>query len=414
MRKGTKLYGSYLEEYTIIEHIANGGNSEVYKVQDLDGQFYALKLLNGNLSKEKIKRFKNEMNFCIKSDNKNIIKIIDNGITEDKKQLFYVMPLYSKTLRDFINEEHSGEEIISMFMKILNGIKFFHNKNVIHRDIKPENILLDSEVNPIITDFGIAHFSEDDLITQIETKLGSKMANFQYASPEQREKNSNITRKADIYALGLIFNEMFTKKVIFGSSYKKIADMDENYKFLDHIIEKMTQQDPNNRYKDIEEIEFNITASIKIYEAEKAIKKLKEIKIDEDEENDILVLEPPKLINIRYDSNINKLFLYLDKSVNKEWINCMTKCSYGSLLGYEPERFRFENEVAMVSILPDRLNNLQTIIDYFKSWVNNANRIYPQEVEKERIYEKHRKEEQIKQNIKITEQIKKALENVHI
>ena len=81
MRKGTKLYGSYLEEYTIIEHIANGGNSEVYKVQDLDGQFYALKLLNGNLSKEKIKRFKNEMNFCIKSDNKNIIKKDGANIT---------------------------------------------------------------------------------------------------------------------------------------------------------------------------------------------------------------------------------------------------------------------------------------------------------------------------------------------
>ena len=48
----------------------------------------------------------------------------------------------------------------------------------------------------------------------------------------------------------------------------KLIQLDETYKFLDHIIKKMTQQDPNGRYKDIEEIEFNITASIKIYESE--------------------------------------------------------------------------------------------------------------------------------------------------
>ena len=94
MRKGTKLYGSYLEQYKIVEHIANGGNSEVYKVEDTNGNVYALKLLNKNISIEKIKRFKNEMAFCIKTDNANIIKIIDNGLTDDKEQIFYVMPYY--------------------------------------------------------------------------------------------------------------------------------------------------------------------------------------------------------------------------------------------------------------------------------------------------------------------------------
>ena len=42
MRKGTKRYGSYLEQYKIVEHIANGGNSEVYKVEDTNGNVYAL------------------------------------------------------------------------------------------------------------------------------------------------------------------------------------------------------------------------------------------------------------------------------------------------------------------------------------------------------------------------------------
>ena len=414
MRKGTKLYGNYLDEYKVIEHIANGGNSEVYKIQNSDGEIFALKLLGKNLSKEKIKRFKNEMNFCIKTNHENIIKIIDNGITEDKTQLFYIMPLYCKTLRDFINEEHTPDEIIKMFMSILNGVKFFHNRGVIHRDLKPENVLLNDEDVPIITDFGIAHFSEDDLLTKIETQLGSKLANFQYAAPEQRDKHSKITHKADIYALGLIFNEMFTKKVIFGSSYKKIADINDKYKFLDNIIDKMTKQNPNDRFDSIEDIEFNIVSAIKVYEKEEEIKKLKEIKIEESEEKDILILEPPKLINFKYDDTLNILFLYLDKKVNQEWIECMTKGSYGSLLGYGPERFRFQNEIAMVNIPPSYLNDLQTIINYFKSWVNNANQHYPIEVKKRRAYEKQKKENEIKQKIEREETIKKALESVHI
>lgn len=97
MKKGTKLYGSYLEEYKVIELVATRGNLEVYKVQNSDAQMYALKLLNKGISKEKIRRFKNEMGFCIKSNHDNIIKISDNGITEDKTQIFYIMPLYYKT-----------------------------------------------------------------------------------------------------------------------------------------------------------------------------------------------------------------------------------------------------------------------------------------------------------------------------
>lgn len=52
---GRKLYGNYLDEYTIIEKIGDGGNSAVYKVEDSDKNIFALKLLNKNLSKEKIK-----------------------------------------------------------------------------------------------------------------------------------------------------------------------------------------------------------------------------------------------------------------------------------------------------------------------------------------------------------------------
>lgn len=414
MRKGAKLYGNFLEEYKIIEKIANGGNSEVYKVESLDGNIYALKLLNKDLSTEKIKRFKNEIFFCIKNEHDNIIKILDTGTTEDKKQFFYIMPYYEKTLRNYIEEESSIKGKIQMFISILEGVRFFQNKGVIHRDIKPENILISTADIPVISDFGIAHFCEEDMVTQIETKLGSKMANFQYASPEQREKNEIITIKSDIYALGLIFNELFTKKIPFGNSYKKVGNVEEKLSFLDKIIDRMISQNPNDRFNSVDDVICEIKLQIEINDREEEINRLKEIKYEDAEEEDILILEPPKLIDFKYDDNICKLFLYLDKKVNDQWIKCMTKGSYGELLGYGLERFTFENNIAMININPSSLNSLQQIIDYFKSWVNNANAYYPLEISNQRKNEKQRKEQQLKEQIKREEIVKKALENIHI
>lgn len=414
MRKGTTVYGNYLDEYKIIEKIANGGNSEVYKVENIDKNIYALKLLNKGLSTEKIKRFKNEMSFCQKVNHPNIIKIIDNGITDDKTQVFYIMPCYDYTLREFINEEHSIQERIQMFINILDGVKFFHNRDIIHRDIKPENILISKEGIPVISDFGIAHFCEDDLITQIETRIGSKMANFQYASPEQREKDGVITKKSDIYSLGLIFNEIFTKKVPFGNSYKKVTDCYEEICFLDKVIDKMISQNPKDRYDCVEDIIHEINALIILHEKEEEIKRLKEIKYEEAEETDILVLEPPKLIDFKYDDDIGQVFFYLDKRVNQEWINCMTKGSYGEMLGFGPGKLRFKDDVAIANISRGHLNNLQSIIDYFKSWVDNANNHYPREVLNKRKYEKQMKENALRERIKREEEVKKALENIHI
>lgn len=414
MRKGTKVYGNYLEQYKVIDHIADGGNSEVYKVEDKDGNVYALKLLNKNISAEKIKRFKNEMAFCIKTDNASIIKIIDNGITDDKEQIFYIMPYYEKTLRTYINEEHTFQEKIQLFINLLEGVNFFHKKGIIHRDIKPENILISVNNFPIISDFGIAHFSTEELITQIETRIGSKMANFQYAAPEQREKNGVITTKTDIYALGLIFNEIFTKKIPFGNSYKKVVDVDIKYAFLDKVIDRMISQSPDDRFNCIDDIIYEIKILIKINEKDDEIKKLEEIKYAEEDESDILILEPPKLVDIKYDDKIGKIYLYLDKTVNDEWISCMTKNSYSELIGFGPDRFRFENNVAIANMPFSYINSLQQIIDYFKSWIDNANRNYPDYIKRKREQEKQEKEEELRKQIEIEEKIKKTLESIHI
>ena len=176
----------------------------------------------------------------------------------------------------------------------------------------------------------------------------------------------------------------------------------------------MISQDPANRYNSIDEVIHEIKVQIELKSKTDEIAKLKEIKYEMPEEEDILVLEPPKLIDFKYDDTIGQLFLYLDKRVNDLWIHCMTKSSYSSLFSYGPEKFHFEGNVAIVNLRATDLHNLQTIIDYFKSWVKNANTYYPNEIKSRKERELFEKEQTLKAKIKHEEMVKKALENIKI
>lgn len=263
LKKGT-VVTTITEEYRVEKQISQGGNGTVFQVRNSLNEVFALKAIDRQrISRDKLKRFRNELHFCENHSHKNIIQVIDSGTyTESNKQIvFYIMPLYSGTLNSEINKGIPHDKVLPLFSQLLNAVKFAHGKNIWHRDLKPENILIDSEGNVVLADFGIAHFCEEELVTVIETKPTDKMANFQYASPEQRTKGAIVDHRADIYALGLILNEMFTKTVIAGSGYKRIASVAKEYAFLDEIIDLMITQDPNDRISSIEDITIRIAAA---------------------------------------------------------------------------------------------------------------------------------------------------------
>jgi serine/threonine protein kinase len=193
--------------------LGQGGTGKVYKVEDEDGESWALKCLQPTaVSRERRKRFENEIAFCSTARHPNIIRIEDSRITEiaDVRVPFYVMREYSSTLREMMRAGIPRDQILSLFHQLVSALEAAHEAGVWHRDLKPENILYDAvEKQLVVADFGIAHFAEAVLHTAIQTSDGDKLANFQYAAPEQRAFRA-VDHRADIYALGLILNEMFT------------------------------------------------------------------------------------------------------------------------------------------------------------------------------------------------------------
>ena len=378
LKKNDNLYTAF-DRYIILGQIGAGGNGTVYKVQNENGIICAAKVICKNdVSKEKIKRFKNEIGFCQKYDNDYIIKVIDYGYSQagDKEYLFYIMPYYEYSLRKRISDGLNIETAVQIFMHLCEGLRFAHSKGCIHRDIKPENILIKSvENNCVIADFGIAHFMDDDKKTTVETKETSRLANFTYHAPEQASAGYSPEPTTDIFALGLILNEMITGSVPAGENYKKIADINSDYYFLDKIVSKMICQNPSDRYQSIDTLLLDYTARKRQAEQEKKIATLKEPLL-QGEIHDSLTNNPPKAIEIKYDRGLS---IKLSNSVNSKWERFYENALNGyTAMPYCYKNFRFSGCVATYSGNISNLsqNEIQKLVKDFQTAVSNANRSY--------------------------------------
>lgn len=194
--------------YEADEIIGEGAAGRVFGAKDADGTAVAIKVLaQDKASTDKRKRFKNELMFLARNKHPNIVSVTDHGIAAAGP--FYVMRRYDSSLRALMISGVPGDQVLFFFSQILDGTEAAHLQKVIHRDLKPENILFDKGANTLaIADFGTARFTEDQLIaTANATEPGQRLANFQYAAPEQRSHGKEVGVSADIYALADIIHE---------------------------------------------------------------------------------------------------------------------------------------------------------------------------------------------------------------
>lgn len=225
--------------------IGQGGAGEVLKVKSsVDDKFYALKrIVKRSGAASRNERFRNEIDYGMSARNDHVIRI--HGQSEDEDYFFYIMDLYSKNLRDIIAEELDYEVLLDYLSQLCDGLAYVHAQGVVHRDIKPENILVD-DVNRrlVIADFGIAHFKDSAL-----TRRSDILANRNYQAPEQmaRADAGDIGMPADIFALGLIVTEIFTKQNARGAQHLRVGDVYPFLSDLDPLVEKMTLQDETQR-----------------------------------------------------------------------------------------------------------------------------------------------------------------------
>ncbi|WP_166789460.1 serine/threonine-protein kinase [Cryobacterium sp. TMS1-20-1] len=231
--------------YTLESLLGQGGAAKVWRVRSsADGLIYALKrIAKAEGSSERHERFRNEITFGIAARHQNVVKI--HAQNEDADYFNYTMDFYSKNLREIIDEETNYEVLLNYLTQLCDGLAYVHAKDVVHRDIKPENILVDSDNRRLVlADFGIAHFKDSSL-----TKRGDLLVNRNYLAPEQMTKNNarGIGKPADIFALGLIMTEAFTKQNSRGARHKRVSDIYPFLSDLDRLVDRMMLQDETQR-----------------------------------------------------------------------------------------------------------------------------------------------------------------------
>ena len=282
------------------------------------------------------------------------------------------MPYYEATLRDLMKAGISREKILPIFSQILDGVEAAHLKNVWHRDLKPENVLYDASCQTLlIADFGIAHFGEEELHTLVETKAHERLANFQYAAPEQRARGKIVDSRTDIFATGLILNEMFTGHIIQGEGYARVGKVAPEFSYLDEIIAKMIQQFPDDRPNSIAEIKQMLIAKGNEFVSRQKLDALRQTVVSSTAVTDPLVQNPIQVtaVDIRGDT----LVAILNQTPSPNWIRAFVHPrSMSYIAGTEPANWSFNGNETAVR-LGHVESQVQQVLNHFKDYVRSAN-----------------------------------------
>ena len=205
----SKIFGG---RYEVLEQIGAGGMAIVYKAKDLLlNRVVTIKVLRDQFVTDEdfIRRFRREAQSAASLSHPNIVSVYDVGKEGDTE---YIVMEYveGRNLKEIIREYAplSTDQSINLGRQITEAIQNAHEHHIIHRDIKPHNILVTSEGQAKVTDFGIARAVSSATVTHTGDIIGS----VHYMSPEQA-KGLQSNEQSDIYSLGIVLYELITGKV---------------------------------------------------------------------------------------------------------------------------------------------------------------------------------------------------------
>ncbi len=208
--------------YRILGIIGTGGMGSVYEaMQEAPRRRVALKVIKFSAASEMaLHRFHFEAQTLAKLSHPNIAQIYEAGMwkSENGEVPFFAME-YIPGARGIVsyveNKDLSLKDRLTLFAKICDAVHHAHQKGVIHRDLKPDNILVDSNGDAKIIDFGVARATDADLaVTTMQTTMGQLIGTLQYMSPEQCDADPDrIDTRSDVYALGVILFQVLSGKL---------------------------------------------------------------------------------------------------------------------------------------------------------------------------------------------------------
>ncbi len=204
--------GQRFGAYRVVRELGRGGMGAVYLAERADAEFtkeVAIKVLKrGTDTDEVLRGFRAERDILARLEHPNIARLLDAGTTENGLPYFVMEYVVGTRLDDYCFAQNlSVVGRLQLFLKICTAVQFAHQNLVIHRDLKPANILITSEGEPKLLDFGIAKLIAPGEAALQMTAHDQQRLTPAYASPEQ-VRGGAITTVSDVYSLGAVLYEL--------------------------------------------------------------------------------------------------------------------------------------------------------------------------------------------------------------
>ena len=240
------LTGHVVGAYRLVSLIGQGGSGSVWLAERCDGRFHgraAVKLLNialvGRAGEE---RFKREGTILARLRHPRIAHLIDAGVSPTGQPYLVLEHVNGQAIDRYCSDRSLGLEArLHLFLDVLDAVAHAHANLIVHRDIKPPNVLVSTDGQVKLLDFGIAKLIEQDAAWADDSALrwrastsaadagaltreGGASLTPEYAAPEQLS-GGPVTTATDVYALGVLLYTLLTGQHPAGRALRSPATL---------------------------------------------------------------------------------------------------------------------------------------------------------------------------------------------
>ena len=239
-------------QYEIRGILGRGGMGAVYKgwQKSLD-RFVAIKILPPGFDdgvSDFSERFKREAKAMAHLKHPGIVAVHDAGETSGGLLYFVMECIEGTDVQRLVNEHGRIEpgEALRITSHVCAALGYAHAHGVIHRDIKPSNIMIESDGDVKVADFGLAKSTSPE--TTVLTQSNITMGTPDFMAPEAMQGVAHVDHRADIYAVGVMLYQMLTGKVPRGKYDPPSRIVPRLDKRLDRVVDRALQPERVARY----------------------------------------------------------------------------------------------------------------------------------------------------------------------